>query len=173
VLSEAASLLGKTYVPLLPPWGTGFAAAQLRRLGLRVPVELVRQLRYGGGLDNRRLKASGYRFAYTSREALVRLRAQQRLRPLLGSGAEPYRYEPDVEEFLRWSPSVHRAPEPTGPREPAPSEGFDALRAGELIDLIPSLEAEALRALRAYEAGHQGRRDVLDALDRSLAHKSE
>ena len=33
-LSEIASLLGKPLLPVLPPWGTVFAAAQLRRLGL-------------------------------------------------------------------------------------------------------------------------------------------
>jgi UDP-glucose 4-epimerase len=176
VLSEAASLLGKTMLPVLPPWGTGFAAAQLRRLGLRVPVELVRQLRYGRGLDNRRLKASGYRYRYTSREALIRLRAQQRLRPLLGSGAESYRYEPDLEEFLRWSPSVvsarDRGDTGEGHSGPvAPAGAFDALGVGELVDLIPSLEAEALHTLRRYETEHQRRPEVLDALDRSLTRK--
>jgi UDP-glucose 4-epimerase len=185
VLSEAASLLGKTLLPVLPPWGAGFAAAQLRRLGLRVPVELVRQLRHGRGLDNRRLKASGYRYHYTSREALIRLRARQRLRPLLGSGAEPYRYNPDLEEFLRWSPSVLTVgqrrdvgagdPPGTGPSgtRAGASGGFDALGVGELVDLIPSLEPEALRALRRYESEHQQRAAVLEALERSLARRQE
>ena len=82
-LSEIASLLGKSLLPVLPPWGTGFAAAQLRRLGLRIPLEMIHQLRAGRGLDNRRLKASGYALRYTSRESVLKLRAQQRLRPLL------------------------------------------------------------------------------------------
>lgn len=85
-LSEVVSLLGKSLIPVLPPWGTTFAAAQLRRLGLPIPVELVRQLRFGRGLDNRRLKATGYAYRYTTREAILKLRAQQRLRPLLSSG---------------------------------------------------------------------------------------
>ena len=59
-LSEVASLLGKPLLPVLPPWGIDLAAVQLRRFGLRVPVELLRALRYGRGLDNRRLKASGF-----------------------------------------------------------------------------------------------------------------
>ena len=172
VLSEAASLLGKTLAPILPPWGTGFVAAQLRRLGLRVPVELVRQLRFGRGLDNRRLKAAGYRYRYTSREALIRLRAAQRLRPMLGSGSESYRYEPDLEQFLRWSPSVRTVRERGGEPPSGPQDGFDALGAGELIDLIPSLDPEALRMLRRYEAEHQHRAAVLEALDRSLARKT-
>ena len=96
----------------LAPWHgelEGLAAIALRRLGMRIPLEMTRQLRYGRGLDNRRLKAAGYAYRFTSREAVLRLRAQQRLRPLLRSGNEEYRYEPDVEEFLRWSPSVRAA----------------------------------------------------------------
>ena len=108
-LSEIASLLGKPLLPVLPPWGAGFAAAQLRRLGLRIPLETIHHMRSGRGLDNRRLKASGYVLRYTSREAVLKLRAQQRLRPLLGRGQDSYRYEREVEEFLRWSPSVHGA----------------------------------------------------------------
>jgi UDP-glucose 4-epimerase len=71
----------------------------------------VRQLRFGRGLDNRRLKAAGYSYRYTTREAVLKLRAQQRLRPLLRSGVEDYHYEREVEEFLRWSPSVQSAPD--------------------------------------------------------------
>jgi UDP-glucose 4-epimerase len=173
VLSEIAGLLGKPFVPVLPPWGIGFAAGPLRRLGVRVPVELVRQLRYGRGLDNRRLKASGYRYAYTTREALLRLRSEQRLRPLLEAGSEAYRYDPAVEEFLRWSPSVQSARARTPAAAPVPAGAYDRLGVGELIDLIPSLEPDALEALRVYESAHQARRAVLDALGHALArHES-
>src|SRR5581483_9618887 len=110
-LSEVVSLLSKQMLPVLPPWGTVFTAMQLRRLGLRIPVEMLRDLRFGRGLDNRRLKASGYQYRYTSREAVQKLRAHQRLRPLLRSGDDSYRYEREVEEFLRWSPSVQSAQE--------------------------------------------------------------
>ncbi|HEY3019064.1 MAG TPA: NAD-dependent epimerase/dehydratase family protein, partial [Solirubrobacteraceae bacterium] len=105
-LSEVADLLGKPFAPLLPPWGTGLALAALRRLGLQVGPEVARQLRFGRGVDNRRLKAAGYRYRYTSRETVVKLREQQRVDPLLRNGAASYRYERAVEEFLRWSPNV-------------------------------------------------------------------
>jgi UDP-glucose 4-epimerase len=171
-LSEVVALLGKTMLPVLPPWGTGFAATRLRRLGLRIPLEIVHQLRHGRGLDNRRLKAAGYAYRYTSREAVLRLRAQQRLRPLLRSGGEEYRYEPDLEEFLRWSPSVQSAatraaPEPrvTGPTGAA----YDELSPTELLEIISSLDPDALAALRRYELAHQARTAVLDALERALA----
>lgn len=170
-LSEVASLLGKPLLPVLPPWGTGFAAGQLRRLGLRVPVEMLRALRYGRGLDNRRLKATGYAYAYTTREALLKLRADQRLRPLLGSGPESYHYDPGLEAFLRWSPSVRRGPAPPAVGAPSRS-GYDGLGAGELIDLIPSLDPAALRALRVYELEHGGRPEVLEALQSTLERKA-
>jgi UDP-glucose 4-epimerase len=180
-LSEVASLLGKPMLPLLPPFGTGFAAAQLRRLGLPVPVELVRQLRSGRGLDNRRLKATGYMYRYTSREAVLKLHAQQRLRPLLGSGEDSYRYDPEVEEFLRRSPSVRTstshgsdAPDPHAPSAPgAPGSGsrggYESLSAQEVIGIASSLEPPALAELRRHEAATRSRREVLVALDGMLA----
>jgi UDP-glucose 4-epimerase len=187
-LSEAVSLLGKTMLPVLPPWGTVFAAVQLRRLGLRVPVEMLRDLRYGRGLDNRRLKATGYAYRYTSREAVLKLRAHQRLRPLLGSGDETYRYEREVEEFLRWSPSVMSAERPGGPSvdgtgspvAPAGIAGataggirdFDDLSEGELLEIVASLETEAMRQLRDYEAAHRAREAVLGAIDHQLELRS-
>lgn len=173
-LSEVVSLLGKPLLPVLPPWGTVFAAIQLRRLGLRVPVEMLRELRYGRGLDNRRLKASGYRFRYTSREAIQKLRAHQRLRPLLRSGGEAYRYEREVEEFLRWSPSVQGLEPPReadGDGHVASAGGYDGLGEGELLDLIGSLEADSLAQLRDHEAAHRARPRILDALDRQLARR--
>lgn len=174
VLSEIVSLLGKPLLPILPPWGTAFAAAQLRRLGLRTPVELLRALKHGRGLDNRRLKAAGYAYRYTTREAVLKLRAHQRLAPLLRSGGDSYRYEREVEEFLRWSPSVQtvRARGEAESQAPAPPlSGYDRLTADELVGIIASLEAPALHVLREYEASNRARAAVLDALDRGLSRK--
>jgi UDP-glucose 4-epimerase len=108
VLSEVASLLGKAYAPILPPWGTGVATKLWGVTGIRVPDEVRQQLRYGRGLDNRRLKQSGFRFSLTTRETVQAFAAALRLAPLRESGEAPYRYEREVEEFLRWSPSVRR-----------------------------------------------------------------
>jgi UDP-glucose 4-epimerase len=107
-LSEIASLLGKPYAPVLPPWGTGLATRAAGLLGVRIPEEVERQLRYGRGLDNRKLKQSGYRFSLTTRETIQAFAAALRLKPLRENGEAPYRYEREVEEFLRWSPSVRR-----------------------------------------------------------------
>jgi UDP-glucose 4-epimerase len=115
-LSEVASLLGKPPAPVLPPWGTGLAAAGLRPLGIRVPDEVLGQLRYGRGLDNRKLKATGFRFGRTVREAVLHHAEAMRLRPVTGGAGAGYRYEREVEEFLRWSPHVRR---PEGADTPA------------------------------------------------------
>jgi UDP-glucose 4-epimerase len=108
-LSEVADLLGKRYAPVLPPWGTGLAATALRRLGLEIPPEMLNQLRFGRGVDNRGYKAAGFRYQYTSREATLRLAEHLRLDPVLRGAQEPYRYEREVEEFLRWSPHVRES----------------------------------------------------------------
>jgi UDP-glucose 4-epimerase len=104
VLSEVASLLGKPFAPILPPVGVGLAAAGLQALGLPVPEEV----RYGRGLDNRRLKTAGYRFSLTTRETVLRFAEALRVAHLRDGGSEPYRYEREVEEFLRRSPAVRR-----------------------------------------------------------------
>ena len=106
VLSEIADLLGKPLAPILPPWGTGVAAQALSRVGIEIPEEILRHLRFGRGIDNRKLKASGYRFRYTTRETVEKLREAIRLEPILRTGQETYRYEREVEDFLRYSPSV-------------------------------------------------------------------
>jgi UDP-glucose 4-epimerase len=107
-LSEVASLLGRPLAPILPPWGTSLGAAALRAAGIRLPDEVLNQLRYGRGLDNRKLKGAGYNFGYTSREAVLKHAEGLRVRGLRRDEGEPYRYEREVEEFLRWSPSVRR-----------------------------------------------------------------
>jgi UDP-glucose 4-epimerase len=136
VLSEVIGLLGKQNAPILPPWGTGLAVGPLHRLGLPLPMEMLHQMRFGRALDNRKLKAAGYRYRYTTREAVTKLREHQRLHPLLRGTQEPYRYEREVEEFLRWSPSVQ------GGRT---IPGVGRIPAQQLADLQESLGAESER----------------------------
>ncbi|HEX2125502.1 MAG TPA: NAD-dependent epimerase/dehydratase family protein [Thermoleophilaceae bacterium] len=107
-LSEVAGLLQKPYLPMLPPWGTGLAAAALQPLGIKVPAEMLAQLRFGRGVDNRRYKAKGFHYKHTTRETVLKLGEHLRLDPIMRGAREPYRYEREVEEFLRWSPHVRR-----------------------------------------------------------------
>ena len=107
-LSEVIGLLGKRPVPVLPPWGTGALAAPLRRLGLRIPDEMLNLLRFGRGLDNRQLKATGFHYQFTTREAVLRFGEHLRLHPVKRGAERGYTYEREVEEFLRWSPHVRR-----------------------------------------------------------------
>jgi len=183
-LSEVAGMLGKSYAPVLSPWGTGVAAAVARRLGVHIPPEMLGQLRFGRGVDNRKLKATGFRYRYTSRESVLKLSEHLRLHPILRAVEEPYRYEREVEEFLRWSPNVRdarrredragsgqaaelgRGP---GEAQAAPAiEGYDDLNASEIVPMVAALEPPQLAALREHERRSRDRRTVLAAIDKAL-----
>jgi UDP-glucose 4-epimerase len=107
-LSEIIDLVGKVPLPILPPWGTGAATGLLRRLGFRIPDEVVNQLRFGRGIDNRLFKATGFDYGYTTRETVIKLSEHLRLAPVMRGTEQDYTYEREVEEFLRWSPNVRR-----------------------------------------------------------------
>jgi UDP-glucose 4-epimerase len=159
-LSEVAGLLGKPYAPVLPFWGTGLAASALRRVGVNIPPEALNQLRFGRGLDNRRYKATGFVYGYTSREAVLKLGEHLRLHPLVRGGKEPYRYEREVEDFLRWSPHVKNARE----RPPGyPKEGRGATVAGQEERVV----AAERTALEAIERAEQAERAAREAAERA------
>jgi UDP-glucose 4-epimerase len=187
VLSEVVDLLGKTMVPVLPPWGTALAAQGLRRAGVPIQSEMLPSLRFGRAVDNRRYKATGFVYQHTTRETVLRLREHQRLEPIMrGSAGTSYRYESAVEEFLRFSPSVRQSnvrPAPIAPANSAPgaragaeqldapppsSTAYGSLPAREILAILPSLSHEDLRVLRAHEAGHAARATVLRGIDRLL-----
>jgi UDP-glucose 4-epimerase len=73
-----------------------------------MPEEVLNQLRFGRGVDNRLLKATGFRYGYTTRETVLKLAEHQRLAPVMRGAEHTYTYEREVEEFLRWSPHVRR-----------------------------------------------------------------
>ena len=105
--SEVAAICGKRTVPL-PPFGTGLLAAPLARLGIELPPELLDLLRYGRGVDNRRLKRAGFDYRFTSAGTVADFVEALRIRRTVGD--EPgYQYERDVEQFFRHSPAVHDA----------------------------------------------------------------
>jgi UDP-glucose 4-epimerase len=76
---------------------------------------MVNQLRFGRGIDNRRLKGAGFEYTYTTREATLKLAEHLRLHPVLRGTDRGYTYEREVEDFLRRSPLVERpGPERSG-----------------------------------------------------------
>lgn len=105
--SEIAAICGRRTIPM-PPLGTGLAALPLRRLGVDLPDELLALLRYGRGVDNSRLKATGFRYDYTSAGAVRAFDEAVRLRNVVRDDRRVYRYERDVEQFFRHSPAVIR-----------------------------------------------------------------
>ena len=111
--SEVAKICGKRTFPM-PPFGTSLAAWPLQRLGVELPDELLGLLRYGRGIDNRRLKDAGFQYQYTSAGAVEAFIEALRLRDTVGDSEPTYRYERDVEQFFRHSPAVIRDNEATG-----------------------------------------------------------
>ena len=79
------------------------------RLGVRLPPELLDLLRYGRGVDNRRLKRGRVPLpVHLGRRGQgVRRGATGCARPS-ASTTPAYRYERDVEQFFRHSPAVVR-----------------------------------------------------------------
>src|SRR5699024_6203942 len=63
--SEVAAICGKRTFPITPV-GTGLAGIGLRRLGLDLPDEILTLLRYGRGVDNRRLTSHGFEYRCTT-----------------------------------------------------------------------------------------------------------
>jgi len=108
--SEVADICGKRMWPL-PPVLTNLAAAPLGRIGLDLPPEMLDLLRYGRGVDNRRLKRAGFEYRYTSAGAVESFARASRLRKTVGESRPAYRYEREVENFFRRSQSVVRTPE--------------------------------------------------------------
>ena len=104
--SECAALCGKRLAPLLPPIGADVLLAPFRR-ALELPPELLALLKYGRQIDNRRLKATGFRYTHTSAGAVERYAQATSLRRTIGDDPG-YRYERDIEAFFRDSAAVLR-----------------------------------------------------------------
>ncbi|HET6951165.1 MAG TPA: NAD-dependent epimerase/dehydratase family protein [Acidimicrobiales bacterium] len=104
--SEVAAICAKRLWPL-PPVGRGLVGQVSRRFGIDLPPEMLDLLTYGRGADNRRLKAAGFEYRYSSAGAVHAFAEAARLRHTVGPPTA-YRYERDVEQFFRHSPAVVR-----------------------------------------------------------------
>ncbi|HEV7888457.1 MAG TPA: NAD-dependent epimerase/dehydratase family protein [Acidimicrobiales bacterium] len=106
--SEVVGICGKRTFPL-PPLLTGMATGPLGRAKvLDLPPESLSLLRYGRGVDNRRLKQRGFSYRYSSAGAVESYAQASRLGHTVGNSRPAYKYERDVELFLRRSPAVVR-----------------------------------------------------------------
>jgi len=107
--SEVAAICGKRLAPLISPVLSELSAFPLRRLGVvDLPPETVDLLKYGRGVDTRRIKRAGFDLQYTSAGAVESFWQAVRLRNTIGRSDPGYKYERDVESFFRHSPAVVR-----------------------------------------------------------------
>ncbi|MBJ7593306.1 MAG: NAD-dependent epimerase/dehydratase family protein [Candidatus Dormibacteraeota bacterium] len=102
VLSQAIALMGKINAPVIPFVGGTMALRFLERFGLvDFPPEFVRLLQHGRVVDTTRLHVElGFHPQRTTMEAVAAHGRQRRARGVLDAEA-PYRYEAELEEFLR------------------------------------------------------------------------
>jgi UDP-glucose 4-epimerase len=102
VLSQAISLMGKINAPVIPFVGGSLTMRVLDRLGItNFPVEFVRLLQYGRVVDTSRLHDElGFVPEHTTIETVLEHGRRRRVRGLVDDSA-PYRYEHELEEFLR------------------------------------------------------------------------
>lgn len=104
--SEVAARCGTHLVPL-PPYNTSLALRPLVALGLvSFPPDLEALLRYGRGVDTRRLVDAGFKYGFTTAAAVESFARSLRLHRNAGREPASYVYEHDVEQFFRHSPSV-------------------------------------------------------------------
>lgn len=104
--SEARAIAGKRPF-LLSPVLTRSAVRPLSRLGLvNLPPETLDLLRFGRGVDNRKLKEAGFNYRYTTSGAVRHFVEADRLRKTVGETHQSYRYQGDVENFFRHSRAV-------------------------------------------------------------------
>jgi UDP-glucose 4-epimerase len=106
--SEVAGICGTRLVPLSPY--SPLRIHPMARL-FDLPPELSDLLRYGRGVDTRRLAATGFTYGATSAGAVQSFIGALRLRRATGKAPTSYTYEYDVEQFFRHSPAV------TGPAD--------------------------------------------------------
>ena len=106
--SEVAGICGTRLVPVSP-----YSLLNIRPLArlFDLPPELEDLLRYGRGVDTRRLAATGFTYNTTSAGAVRTFIRALRLRRQSGRQPMSYTYEHDVEQFFRHSPSVMSAGE--------------------------------------------------------------
>lgn len=102
VLSQAISLIGKINAPVLPFVGGTVAMRVLDRLRLvDFPPEFVRLLQYGRVVDTSRLHDElGFLPQRSTIDTVLEHGRRRRVRGLVDE-ATPYRYEHELEEFLR------------------------------------------------------------------------
>ena len=73
---------------------------------LDLPPETINLLRYGRGIDNRKLKELGFDYNFTSTQAVHDFIRALRLKRTVGEDFGGYKYAAEVESFFQRSPAV-------------------------------------------------------------------
>lgn len=103
VLSQAISAVGRIALPVLPFIGSGAAFSVINRLlPLGFPPHLIRLLQYGRVVDTAALcERFGDVVRHSSLETVVAHAKNRRVRDIVDAQRRRYRYEAELEEYLR------------------------------------------------------------------------
>ena len=190
---EVAGLLGKPLAPVLPPWGTGLAAAALRRArGPRSRPRCCGQLRFGRGAgqppaqgdrlplplhdardgpEARASTSASRRSCAARRPRATATSARSRSSCATARASAPQRPAPRPPARAPQR-AQRRAPGATGAARRRPARPRRPRRPREIIALLPSLEpGRTSAALREHEAAHSPRapRGASRAIERAAA----
>ncbi len=106
--SEVASIGGAYLLPLPPIRPRLFATPLVRTGIIQFPPEMEGLIRFGRGVDTNALVDAGFEYRYTSAGVVENFARANNLRRSTVAGGPEYRYEQDLEQFFRHSPSVVR-----------------------------------------------------------------
>ena len=109
VLSEVASLLGKPLAPVLPPWGTGPGPRGAEAARAQHPARDGQPDALRARARQPQAEGSGSVAAPHHARDGAGVAEHLRVAAIKRDAGEPYRYEREVEEFLRYSPSVRKS----------------------------------------------------------------
>lgn len=104
--SEVANICGKRTAWLPPIAESGLLRVLRRANVLDLPPETINLLRYGRGIDNRKLKELGFDYNFTSTQAVHDFIRALRLKRTVGEDFGGYKYAAEVESFFQRSPAV-------------------------------------------------------------------
>ncbi|HEX9259149.1 MAG TPA: NAD-dependent epimerase/dehydratase family protein [Acidimicrobiales bacterium] len=106
--SELVARTGKPRLQILHTLAP-MASRLLRATGAPgLTPELLDLLRFGRGIDNRKLKAQGFTYLFDTMGAVADHMESMHLRRAIGTADPGYRFQADVEDFFRRSPAVLR-----------------------------------------------------------------
>ncbi len=104
--SEIGSIAAARPIPLFA-YATNLISAPLIKSGIvTITPELMDLMKYGRGINNTKIKQTGFSYKYTTSAAVAKFCKLNQLRINLGRAKPEYKYQKEIESFFKHSPAV-------------------------------------------------------------------